>query len=140
MPESSGCFCTSRWACVSAARVSLLTPLETAMIWFSLVTVRNCTRAAPPATAQFRAGSGSLLGVEVAGFRVVDDDRVGGLLRRQLELLRQLHPDPLGVQQPYQLRPVLQVRAGRVPERVPAAPVLGTQQPVQVGRVGVGER
>jgi hypothetical protein len=29
----------------------------------------------------------ALFGVEVAGFRVVDDDRVGGLLRGQLELL-----------------------------------------------------
>src|SRR5690554_7958336 len=45
------------------------------------------------------------LGREVVGLRMMDDEGVGGLLRHQLEPLRQLHPDPLGAQQLHHLRP-----------------------------------
>ena len=76
---------------------------------------------------------------EVPCFRVEDDQGVGGLFRRQLELLRQRHPDPLGPQQAHHGGPVLQVRAGRVAEGVTAAPVADLQDAVQVGRVVPGQ-
>ncbi len=60
--------------------------------------------------------SASLGGVEVLGLGVVDDQRVGGLLGVQLELLGEGDPDPLGFEQPHNGRPVGQVRARRVAE------------------------
>src|SRR3954451_9146575 len=56
--------------------------------------------------------------VEVLGFRMVHDDGVGRLLRVQLELLGQRDTDAVRLQQLDHLRPVLEVRAGRVAERV----------------------
>ena len=70
----------------------------------------------------------------------MDDDGVGGLLRVELELLGQLHADPLRLQQRDDLRPVLQVGAGRVAERVAAAAEVGGQDAGQVGRVVRGQR
>ena len=51
MPESSGCFWTSRWAAVMAASASLLTPFDTAMIWFSLAmpAIVRCASVSPHA-------------------------------------------------------------------------------------------
>lgn len=48
-------------------------------------------------------------GIEVLRLRVVDDQRVGGLLGVQLELLAQHHADALGLEQGDQLRAVLEV-------------------------------
>src|SRR5579875_2108023 len=72
---------------------------------------------------------------EVARLGVVRDQRVGGLLGCQLELLGQLHADPLPPEQAHHRGPVLQVRAGRVAERVAAAPVSDAQDAVEGVRV-----
>ncbi len=61
--------------------------------------------------------------VEVLGFGVVQDERVGRLLRMQLHFLRQRDPDALGLQQRHGLDPVLQIRARAVAERVPGTAV-----------------
>src|SRR5699024_3077030 len=55
---------------------------------------------------------------EVLRLRVVEHQGVGGLLRVQLQLLAQAHPDPVRAEQLDDLRPVAQVRAGRVAEGV----------------------
>src|SRR3954470_24879124 len=54
--------------------------------------------------------------IEVLGLGVVDDEGIGGLLRVQLQLLAELDPDPLRLQQPDEGRAVLQVRAGGITE------------------------
>src|SRR5215831_17574783 len=76
---------------------------------------------------------------EVPCLGVVRDQRVGGLLGDELELLRQHYPDPLRAQQPDQLCPVVQVRAGRVAERVAAAAVADLEDAIQLGRVELGQ-
>src|SRR5262245_29929957 len=81
-----------------------------------------------------------LLGVEVTRIRVVDDDRVGGLLGYELELLAQVNSDAFGVQQVDDLRAVFELWTRRVAERVAAAAIFGTQQAVQVARIAVRER
>lgn len=48
-----------------------------------------------------------LLGVEVIGVGVVDDDGVGGLLGFELELLGEAYADAVGAEQVDDLRPVL---------------------------------
>src|ERR1700733_6351413 len=78
-------------------------------------------------------------GTEVLRLGMMDDQRIGGLLGGQLELLRQGHADSLGGQQPHHLGPVLQVRAGRVAESVPAAPVAHLQKVVQVAGIVAAE-
>jgi hypothetical protein len=55
---------------------------------------------------------------------MVDDDRAGRLLRRELGLLAQLDADPLPLQQVLDLVLVLDGGAGRVAERVARAAVL----------------
>src|SRR5262249_14849197 len=74
-------------------------------------------------------------GAEIRRFRVMGDQRVGRLLGRELKLLGQCHADPLPVEQPHELRAVLQVWAGRVAERVPAAAVSHPQDAVDGVRV-----
>src|SRR5690625_913346 len=76
---------------------------------------------------------------EVLRLRVVEHQCVGGLLRVQLQLLAQTHPDPVRAEQLDDLRPVGQVRAGRVAEGVPGAPVGDLEHALQLGRVLGGE-
>src|SRR3954451_1643069 len=79
------------------------------------------------AAAVTRAGKSSR--VEVLGFRVMHDDRVGRLLGNQLERLRQRHADPLRMQQLDHLGAVLEVGTGGIAEGVarPAVALMGEQ-------------
>ena len=70
---------------------------------------------------------------EVLRLGVMGDQRVGGLFRSELELLREAHPDPFRAQQPDNLGPVLEVGAGRVAERVAGSAVALVRQ--QVGEI-----
>src|SRR3954454_15784385 len=70
--------------------------------------------------------------VEVLGFRVVHDDRVGRLLGDQLERLRQRYPDPLRMQQLDHLRAVFEIGTGRIAEGV-AGPAIALMRE-QVGQ------
>src|SRR5579875_1034687 len=71
---------------------------------------------------------------EVFRLGVVHHHGVRGLLRGELELLGQLHADPAGVEQPDDLGPVLQVRAGGVAEGEPGAAITQLEEVLQVGR------
>src|SRR5262249_16000849 len=73
--------------------------------------------------------------VEVLRLRVVDHDRVRGLLGVQLELLRELDADALRLQQVRDLGPVLQVRARPVAEGEAGAPVLQGEHVLHLVRV-----
>src|SRR4051794_36618171 len=75
------------------------------------------------------------LGVEVLGFRVVADDRVGRLLGVQLVLLGQLHADPARLEEGDDLRPVFEVGAGAVAQGEPRSRVAELEEVLDV--VGV---
>src|SRR4051794_26874344 len=97
---------------------------------------------APPRDSQQRFCRVALrsAGREVLGLGVVHDDGVRRLLRVQLELLRERDADPLRLQQPHDLRPVLQVGAGGVPERVARSAVALVQDLLtDVGVVVAGD-
>ena len=66
---------------------------------------------------------------------MVQDQGVGGLLGVELELLGELHADPLRLEQLDQLGPVLEVGAGAVAEREPGTAV--AQVEVVLGPVRV---
>src|SRR5438552_2060473 len=78
-----------------------------------------------PAPSRSPGREWTSLGREVHLPRMVHDDRVGGLFGYQLVLLGQAHPEAFRTQQLHHRGPVRPVRAGRVAERVPAAPVVG---------------
>src|SRR5882762_724869 len=78
--------------------------------------------------------SGPLDG-EVPRRGVMDDDRVGGLLRMELHLLRELDANALRLQQAGDLGAVGQVRAGGIADRVARALVLDAEEAVEVRRV-----
>ena len=68
-----------------------------------------------------------------------DDDRRGALLGLELELLGELHADPVQLEQLVELGLVLEVGAGRVAPRVARAAVLLAEQPGERRAVLVGE-
>src|SRR3954454_18094310 len=70
-------------------------------------------------------------GVKVIRLGMSRDDRVGGLLGDQLELLGQGHADAFGLEDLDDLGAVLKVRAGRVTEGVAAGAVADLEHPVE---------
>src|SRR5450756_2093913 len=85
-----------------------------------------------------RTAAGRLLRcIEVLGLGVMHDQGIGGLLRVQLQLLGERDTDARRVEQPDQHRSLLQVRTGRVTERVArpaiALPQDGTEVFVVIG-------
>src|SRR5690606_18004838 len=80
----------------------------------------STARSAPVCTA---SGASTRSDIEVLRLRVVQHERIGGLLGMQLQLLGQLHPDPLGFEQLDQLDAVLEIRARAVTEREPGAAI-----------------
>ena len=75
------------------------------------------------------------LHVEVLRFRVVEHERIGGLLWVQLELLREFHADALRLQQVNHALTEGQIRAGTIAEGVTSATVLQVKE--VLGIVGV---
>jgi len=65
----------------------------------------------------------------------VDDNGVRRLLRVQLELLRQLHPDALGPEEAHDLGAILEIRARAVAQGVPRSPIAQFEEVLDVGRI-----
>src|SRR2546423_15603717 len=65
-----------------------------------------------------------LLHIKIFRLRMMHDDGVGALFRDKHEIFADADADLLGAQQSHYVPAILQVRAGRAPEAVPAAALL----------------
>src|SRR5688500_14132452 len=77
--------------------------------------------------------------VEIFRFRVMGYDRAGRLLRLEHELLGEGDADPLRTEEREELLLVVEVRAGRIAERVAAAAIALREEPADVRRVVAGD-
>src|SRR5438034_7660436 len=64
-----------------------------------------------------------LLHIEIFRLRMMHDDGVGALFRDEHEIFADADADLLGAQQSHYVRAILEVRAGRIPEAVPASAI-----------------
>src|ERR1700761_1821822 len=137
-PASSASW--SSWVQVAPPRRAMTSPSvsnHSGSVSTSSPSMSNSTAASSVGPARFGTGarlSGPLDG-EVTRLRVMDDDRVGGLLGVQLHLLGQLDADAPRLEQPGDLGPVGPVGAGGIADRVARALVLDAEEAVEVRRV-----